>query len=605
MQNRKYFPFERNNYYFGKLLTSKDFEAEQRYLNDKRRFVNALTGANGIAAGLGVVMADDTSVIIQAGCAMDASGREIVVPETKVVKLSTIEGYDELTTACAYLGISYEEQQADEVYAAMNNSGGLCYNKMRETFKLTLLDESLAAKIERPLDEFVTALTVYSDNEVTVTQYTPKFAAKGNETRILVEIQKTGQGTGEYSFGYTLEAPGFVAADGESSVAVSLSGLKLAHGESASAGYTLTPKTHIWGGGETAVTVSGFVIQKNGEGFSLSEKLECRLKPVGQDIVSHYLSSYYQKSMDKELTDSYDNKLWIAKISLFRQKNSVIIDRVYPAPFGQYVYNAGQLMCMRELERFYPTAGIVRGAASAAAESDFTLVNSRGIQPDFAKSTACGVFDIGLGLGYSTREPVFSEEIMHGLGKGPVYVEVGVEYITTDAARGIDNSEIILGDVNLFASEGRTYEDERIYNVSTAVKILPERGTFVVGLLPREASGLISLRIRWFAVRMTEVSKQISAAHDGEKYILINPDTIVVPPKGTAHISPVFINMPTEACSFKLVDAEGGSIDNNGVYTAPAKEGVYEIRVEAVSDPSIYTHAFAIVTQKKKDTNKS
>ena len=41
-------------------------------------------------------------------------------------------------------------------------------------------------------------------------------------------------------------------------------------------------------------------------------------------------------------------------------------------------------------------------------------------------------------------------------------------------------------------------------------------------------------------------------------------------------------------------------MDNNGVYTAPAKEGVYEIRVEALSDPTIYTHAFAIVTQKKK-----
>ena len=30
MRNRKYFPFERNNYYFGKLLTARDFEAEQR-----------------------------------------------------------------------------------------------------------------------------------------------------------------------------------------------------------------------------------------------------------------------------------------------------------------------------------------------------------------------------------------------------------------------------------------------------------------------------------------------------------------------------------------------------------------------------------------------
>ena len=59
--------------------------------------------------------------------------------------------------------------------------------------------------------------------------------------------------------------------------------------------------------------------------------------------------------------------------------------------------------------------------------------------------------------------------------------------------------------------------------------------------------------------------------------------------------------MPTEACNFRVVDPEGGSVDNNGLYTAPSKEGVYEIRVEAVSDPTVYTHVFAIVTQKKKD----
>jgi len=602
MLNRKYFPFERSNYFSGKLLTAKDFETEQRYLNDKRRFVNRLLGGAGIVAGLGVVMADDTSIILQAGCAFDASGREIVAPETKVIKLSTIEGYNELTTTCAYLGISYEEQPADEVYAAMNGeSGDTCFNSVREGYKLMLLDENLVTRVERPLDEFVTALTVYSDSEVTVTQYVPRFVTRDSDLAIRVEIRKTGQGTGEYSFAYTLEAPGFAAPDGESSISVSLSGLKLLREESAAISYTLTPGAHIWGGGEVAVTATGFVIQKDGESFSLNENLECKLKPVEQDIGSHYLGAYYQKAMDKELTESYDEKLWIAKLSLFRQKSAIIIDRVYPAPFGQYTYNARQLMRLKELERFYPAAGKMPRQAQAAGNAGFEFRIGQSGQNDYAKQTACGVFDLGLGLGYNTKEPIFSEEIMHGLGKGPVYVEAGVEYITTDTLREVDLSEILLGDIKLFASEGSARDDERIYNVSTAVKVLPERGTFIVGVLPKEASGLISLRIRWFAIHMTEVSKQIRTAHDGEKYILINPDTIVVPPKGTAHISPVFINMPTEACSFNLVDAEGGSIDNNGVYTAPAKEGVYEIRVAAISDPSIYTHAFAIVTQKKKE----
>ena len=73
MLNRKYFPFQRNNYYYGKLLTARDFEDEQRYFNDKRRLANRLTGANGIVAGLGVIRADDASLVIQAGCATDAA----------------------------------------------------------------------------------------------------------------------------------------------------------------------------------------------------------------------------------------------------------------------------------------------------------------------------------------------------------------------------------------------------------------------------------------------------------------------------------------------------------------------------------------------------
>ena len=38
MKNMKYFPFERNKYFYGKLLTVDDFETEQRYMNDKTGF---------------------------------------------------------------------------------------------------------------------------------------------------------------------------------------------------------------------------------------------------------------------------------------------------------------------------------------------------------------------------------------------------------------------------------------------------------------------------------------------------------------------------------------------------------------------------------------
>lgn len=80
---------------------------------------------------------------------------------------------------------------------------------------------------------------------------------------------------------------------------------------------------------------------------------------------------------------------------------------------------------------------------------------------------------------------------MHGLGKGPVYVDVGVEYI--DAASEPDGSgEILLGNVSLFKSDAPAGGEERIYNLSTAVKVLPERGTFVVAVNLEKPTGLIS-----------------------------------------------------------------------------------------------------------------
>lgn len=189
---------------------------------------------------------------------------------------------------------------------------------------------------------------------------------------------------------------------------------------------------------------------------------------------------------------------------------------------------------------------------------------------------------------------------MHGLGKGPVYVDVGVEYI--DAASEPDGSgEILLGNVSLFKSDAPAGGEERIYNLSTAVKVLPERGTFVVAVNLEKPTGLISLRIRWFAFRLGELSKQLKPQDRGERMLMLNPDTIVLAPKAAAHLSPVFVNMPSEACTFRVMDPEGGTVDQNGLYTAPAREGAYEVRVEAVSDPTIYTHAFMIVTQKKKE----
>jgi len=109
VKNNQLFPFERNRYYAGKLLTSADFEAEQLYMNNKRRFLNRIMFGSGIACGLSVVNLDDLSILMESGVAIDETGREIVVESTVIRRLSSVEGFSSLKGDQAGLYIRYKE----------------------------------------------------------------------------------------------------------------------------------------------------------------------------------------------------------------------------------------------------------------------------------------------------------------------------------------------------------------------------------------------------------------------------------------------------------------------------------------------------------------
>lgn len=93
-------PFERNNYFYGKLMTVDDFKVEQEYFVNKHRLINRLVHGSGVICGLRVLKTDEnkeecpdkelpkTSLIrITEGVAIDCCGREIVVPRCVDVDL--------------------------------------------------------------------------------------------------------------------------------------------------------------------------------------------------------------------------------------------------------------------------------------------------------------------------------------------------------------------------------------------------------------------------------------------------------------------------------------------------------------------------------------
>ncbi len=91
--------FERNNYYYGKLLTVRDYEDEQCYFNEKRWLINRMVNGWGVVCGLDVeripiskgpceeIKYDETKVLVKPGLAIDCCGREILVCKDVEVSL--------------------------------------------------------------------------------------------------------------------------------------------------------------------------------------------------------------------------------------------------------------------------------------------------------------------------------------------------------------------------------------------------------------------------------------------------------------------------------------------------------------------------------------
>lgn len=595
MNNRRYYSFERNNYFYGKLLTSRDFEDEQNYMNNKRRLINRVLHGAGIVYGLDVVAVDESSVVIQSGLALDSSGREIVVPSTQVVKLSTIRGYSDLKTSSVCLGIAYAEEKTEPVYAVMNKDADAQerqYNHLKEGYELFLQDSRDCVREPKKEDEYIAWKVLYQDDDLRITQYLPTFAVPGMLVKARTEIHKTSHMPFVCSFSCKVDTDGMIPGETQ----IRADNVSQEYGETMVLEQTFRPEDYIFGNGDVSVRFSEITVQKSGVKEAAPDT-SMTLNPVYGTALEYVHKTSYRGNLDVDLDRKYDEKLWIAGIQLIRSERHSIIDRVERAPFDQYVYSSEQLMILEKLEEFLIPQDGPAGRPQVYVQGNSE--RSAAAAPE-RRSNSSGVFEMSLGSGGEVGKVYFSDEIMHGLGSGPVYVDIGIEYISRDVNASGDRESIILGDGSIFESDS-TVTDEKIFQVDQAVKILPDRGTFIVGVRPRVKMGRIGLRIRWYAFKPEDLEQRVYDRSEQKGCIMIQPDTIVLPPKGSVHINPVFINMPEEALSYTLLDPEGGKIDNTGLYTAPAQEGVYEIKAAALSDPEIFTHAFIIVSQKKTE----
>ena len=230
MFNAKMYPFERNHYFYGKLLSVEDFELEQKYMNDKRRLINRFLFGSGVVTGLNVVDVDEQTISVEAGFALDCWGREVFVDEPILLKLSSMEGFDACVSEGAdevYLCMEYNEQDASRVHSLAakqtetDSRVHSDYDRTRECVRLYLTakepEDNIRPQLShRYLNETQTVL--FEGERERITLIAPRFAVKGSDTKLILDIENRGRDT--LAFSFDLQLGGFVSEDGKSSVRV-------------------------------------------------------------------------------------------------------------------------------------------------------------------------------------------------------------------------------------------------------------------------------------------------------------------------------------------------------------------------------------------------
>lgn len=102
----------RNNYFYGKLLDELHFRMEQDYFNGKRWLLNRLILGEGVVCGLDVTI-QDGKLCMTPGVAIDALGREIVVPAAVCIDPWTV------TDDCGQPTRELSKNEEHEVYLCL------------------------------------------------------------------------------------------------------------------------------------------------------------------------------------------------------------------------------------------------------------------------------------------------------------------------------------------------------------------------------------------------------------------------------------------------------------------------------------------------------
>lgn len=571
------YPFSKNRYFPHKRMRSADFIREQAYVERKLAFLSRWSLGAGVALGLEVQRIDADSLLVSPGFASDGCGRWLIVDEPAVCRIRTLRGFDALRGEAALLWLAYREEQTDPMFVPGDRGEVQEYAAAQERFSFFLTDMR-----PLPADAGETVLlsdvTLFEDDDLRIRQVVPRVLPAHGQVCLRLTVESFCTQPLDISLRYAPDLPGVRPADGGGALCLEQS-VHLTAGETV---LTLTGRLDTTA---QAVVLSlpeqGFLLEKRGLRLRAQRTLREELPVVPGDPLAA-LERRLLSLDPRELDGGAEEGVPLAGVRLLRCGEQALLDGVFPLSGDRRALLPSLKERVRRCGAFFPAPPPAEHPPASAAPPPLCPA------PEPPRQMATGTVTLSAGLHLPDGAVLHSDEIVHELGPGAVFVEFGLENIYPAAGTGRNYTELLLGDPSLFVQTSGAWD----CGFDRGVRLHPEKGTFELAVRPRGRLRQSALRLRWFAWRAEDRPSQPPPAGT---LLRLEPDVAYAAPGAAVSFTPVFAQGLGAPCDFLLPDRQSGSVTENGVYTAPKKDGLYQVCAQLRDMPHTRVSAFVIV----------
>ncbi len=595
MNNKQYYKCDRNHYFFGKLMTVRDFQSEQIYFNSKRRLGNRMLNGSGIVSGLNIILVDNKTFSLETGMAIDYMGREIVVPEASVKRLNIIKGFEEnKDKGIVYLCIGYKEELKETTFsvAGSGKSSGVSeeFNRISEGYELFLTAEEpkeSGLKIDSLLFQ---SIPIYSKDGIYLTLEIVRYVNPGKTMKLSVVFEKENvEAPVKYSFDMSGEF--FKTVKGDKVLNVDYQETEVSTYKKLRREYTLWCDAYTDAPAHLTVGKDTFNLEIGTNKFGIDEDIRIPIAIKSEPIRELIVNDFYAQHFDEIVDDVDDKYIYLAKFHIVTNQLTYFIEGFEKHPFRQYIYSNDLLRLLQGIsdDNF---KSLAPGSEGVKSEEQKTKPKILDLPEPKIDNIVTGVERINLGFNPKVGKTYYSYEFVHGLGEGNIAVVTAIDnktnYLTDD--KGI----LVFGDKGIFPKEEISISAP---NVQVAAIANSEKGTIRLGVRLQEKTTAQAVDIRWWALKPIETKKnEEELVIDENVRVVITPNTARVKPLEQFRFQAHIEGSSSQEIRWSMAENNTGTIDNNGLYTAPSKEGVYEIKAYSVKYENKSDSAYVVVS---------